>query len=151
MQVKSHSKENTIPYVSTFNPNNAEMFGIFTNNLHIIHSDDKMKDVLNGTKLIKSERQPPNLKKLLTRANFTEKSTAQRKVTKCGRPNCSLCLYMPNGSSYNFNGKVFQVNADLTCDVQNVIYVITCNDCGEYYIEQTCDKLRTRRTTMHNK
>ena len=25
MQVKTHSKENTIPYVSTFNPNNAEM------------------------------------------------------------------------------------------------------------------------------
>ena len=107
MQVKTHSKDNTIPYVSTFNPNNAEMFGIFTNNLHILHSDNKLKDALNGTKLIKSKRQPTNLKKLLTREKFTENSTAQRKVTKCGRPNCSLCLDMPNGSSYNFNGKVF--------------------------------------------
>ena len=42
--------------------------------------------------------------------------------------------------------KFFQVNADMTCDVQNVIYVITCNGCGEYYIGQTGDKLRTRRT-----
>ena len=53
---------------------------------------------------------------------------------------------MPNGSSYNFNGKVFQVNADMTCHVQYVIYVITCNVCVEYYIGQTGDKLRTRRT-----
>ena len=41
MQVKTHSKENAIPHVSTFNPNNAEMFGIFTNNLHILYSGDK--------------------------------------------------------------------------------------------------------------
>ena len=40
MQVKTHSKVNTIPYVSTFNPNNTEMFGIFTNNLHILYSDE---------------------------------------------------------------------------------------------------------------
>ena len=148
MQVKTHSKENTIPYVSTFNPYNAEMFGICTNNLHILYSDDKMKDALNGTKLIKSEIQPPNLKKLLTRTKLTENSTAQRKVTNCGHPYCSLCLYMPNGSSYNFDRKVFQVNADMICDVglRNVIYVITCNGCREYYIGQTVDKLRTRRT-----
>ena len=63
MQVKTRSKENTIPYVSTFNPNNAEVFGIFTNNFHILYSDDKMKDALNGTKLIESKRQAPNLKK----------------------------------------------------------------------------------------
>ena len=28
----------------------------------------------------------------------------------------------------------------------HVLYVITCNGCGEYYIGQTGDKLRTRRT-----
>ena len=34
----------------------------------------------------------------------------------------------------------------MPCDVQNVIYVITCNGCGEYYIGQTGGKLRTKRT-----
>ena len=94
-----------MPFVSTFNPNDAEMFGIFTNNLHILYSDDKMKDALNGTELIKSKIQPPNLKKLSTHAKFTENNTAQR---KCRRPNSCLCLYMPNGSSYNVNGKSFK-------------------------------------------
>ena len=60
-------------------------------------------------------------------------------------PKCNLCLYMPIGGSYNFYGKVFPVNETMTCDVQNVIYVITCNCCGEY-TGQTGDKLRTRRT-----
>ena len=35
----------------------------------------------------------------------------------------------------------------MSCDVENVIYVITCNGCGEYYIGPTGDKLRTRRNT----
>ena len=49
-------------------------------------------------------------------------------------------------SSYNFKGKIFYVNQNMTCEVQNVIYVITCNGCGEYCIGQTGGKLRTRRT-----
>ena len=34
----------------------------------------------------------------------------------------------------------------MLCDVENVLYVITCNGCGKYYIGQTGGKLRTRRT-----
>ena len=34
----------------------------------------------------------------------------------------------------------------ISCDVRNVIYVITCNGCGEYYIGQMGGKLRTGRT-----
>lgn len=33
----------------------------------------------------------------------------------------------------------------MSCEVQNVFYVITCNGCGEYYIGQTGGKPRTRR------
>ena len=34
----------------------------------------------------------------------------------------------------------------MSCDVKNVIYAIKCNGCKEFYIGQTGDKLRTRRT-----
>ena len=34
----------------------------------------------------------------------------------------------------------------MSCDVKNVIYVLECNGCNEYYIGQTGDKLRSRRT-----
>ena len=37
----------------------------------------------------------------------------------------------------------------MSCEVQNVIYVIPCNGCGEYYIGQTGGKLKTTRQTVH--
>ena len=34
----------------------------------------------------------------------------------------------------------------MNCTVQNVLYVLVCNGCKEFYIGQTGDKLRNRRT-----
>ena len=47
---------------------------------------------------------------------------------------------------YIFNGKIFFVKETMSCDVKNVIYALQCNGCQEYYIGQTGDKLRSRRT-----
>ena len=66
------SNEEVLPYVSTFNPNNTEMFGIFKNNMHILTNDQTMSEALSTSKIIKSKRQPPNLKRLITKAEFTE-------------------------------------------------------------------------------
>ena len=41
---------------------------------------------------------------------------------------------------------MFYVNAPMNCEVKNVIYALICNGCGKYYIGQTGDKLRNRRT-----
>ena len=145
-QVQRKQEEDKTPYVSTYNTKNPEMFGIFTNSLHILNSDPKMKDIVDSTKFIKSKRQLPNLKRLLTKAKYSDTQSQIYKVTKCGRSNCSLCQHITESESYNFNGKVFKVNSNMSCDVKNVLYVITCNGCKEYYIGQTGDKLRTRRT-----
>ena len=124
------------------------MFTEIKNSMPILMNDPKMRAVLRTTNFIKSKRQPPNLKKLLTKANFTSTSSGRKdyRVTKCGKPNCSLCQHIVEASSYNFKGKIFYVNQNMSCEVQNVIYVITCNGCGEYYIGQTGGKLRIRRT-----
>ena len=34
----------------------------------------------------------------------------------------------------------------MNCTVKNVLYVLICNGCNEYYIGQTGDKLRNRKT-----
>ena len=34
----------------------------------------------------------------------------------------------------------------MDCTVKNVIYVLVCNGCKEFYIGQTGDKLRNRKT-----
>ena len=99
------NEEEVLPYVSTFNPNNTEMFGIFKNNMNILTNDQTMREALSTSKIIKSKRQPPNLKRLITKAKFTEqKIKTSNKLFKCNRPNCALCVCIEEGNCYNFNG-----------------------------------------------
>ena len=119
LTTQERSKEEVLPYVSTFNPNNTEMFGILKSNLHILTNDQTMSGALSGSKFIKSKRQPPNFKKLITKAKFTEQQIkTSNKVFKCNRPNCALCDHLEEGNAYDFNGKVFYVNATMSCDVK---------------------------------
>ena len=50
------------------------------------------------------------------------------------------------GNSFDFNERHFKIKISMSCDVSNVIYVLICNGCKKYYIGQTGDKLRNRRT-----
>lgn len=107
-----------------------------------------MSNVLARYKFIKSKRQKKNLKHLLTRAKFSE-SREPPKVTRCGRPNCGLCVHLIEGEKYNFKcGKEMYVKENMSCDVKNVIYVIKCRGCDNEYIGETGD-LR-KRVTVHN-
>ena len=150
--------EEVIPYVSTYNPHNTEMFSIFKNNLHFLTSDQTIRDALSGTGIIKSKRQPPKLKtktkkkKTYHKARFTDTRTSTTNfVSKCNRRNCGLCECLDESNSYNFNGKIFYVNETMSCDVRNVIYVITSNRCNEYYIGQTAINFAQEEQYMHNK
>ena len=40
----------------------------------------------------------------------------------------------------------FQVKENMNCLSRIILYVITCNGCGEQYLEQTGDILRNRMT-----
>ena len=46
-----------------------------------------------------------------------------------------LKVYKKQTQNYfDFNGKKYYVNATMSCDVKNVLYVIRCLGCNEYYI-----------------
>ena len=49
--------DDRLPYVSTYNPNNTEMFGILKGNSHILTNDQTMREALSTSKIIKSKRQ----------------------------------------------------------------------------------------------
>ena len=70
-------------------------------------------------------------------------------MTKWGRSNCGLCSQLIEGTEFDFkNGKIFKVNAPMTCNVRNVVYVILCRGCNELYIGKT-NNLR-KRVIAHN-
>lgn len=137
--------ENITPFISTFNPKNREVFGILKTNMDIFNQDERMKNIMENTKIIKGKRQLPNLRRILINSEFRENNT-QPCVSKCNEPRCGLCKNIIEGTSLQLKQKTFHVREDMNCTVQNVLYVLVCNGCKEYYIGQTGDKLRNRKT-----
>jgi len=145
LHVEQKPKTNITPYVSTHNPKNRELFGIINTNMDILKEDETMKKIINETKFIKCKRQLPNLKRILTKSEFKEiNKTAS--VSKCKEPRCALCDYLVEGNTLEIKGRTFYVKENMDCKVKNVMYVLRCNGCSEFYIGQTGDKLRNRRT-----
>ena len=146
--VREKTEENIIPFVSIFNPKNPEMFKTIRQNLPILYEDETMKEITQAYHIIKSKRQPWNLKRQLTRAKFNETQESP-KVTKCNRPNCGVCAYLMTDNHYLFKcGKKFKVKTSMPCGTKNLIYLIQCSGCQEEYIGETGDTLR-HRLTVH--
>ena len=142
-------EDQKVPYVSTFNPNHPEIFTEIRKNLPIFFRSETMKRALGDKQIIKSKRQPQNLKRILTNAKFSLNDHCENSVTKCNRSNCGLCSQLIEGTEFDFkNGKIFKVNAPMTCNARIVVYVILCRGCNELYIGET-NNLR-KRVIVHN-
>ena len=134
---KEITQENTIAYVSTHNPINVEFFNTIHENLTILTQDTRMKDIMSNFKIIKSKRQPNNLKKLPTRARCTPNRPIKG-IERCKRSNCGLCPYLLEGKTYTFkSGQHFTLKFNGSCNIENVIYAMKCNGCSQDYIGET--------------
>ena len=58
-------EESVNTYVSTHNPQNPELLSIIKSNLPILQEDPKINSILSKFTMIKSKRQPNNLKQIL--------------------------------------------------------------------------------------
>ncbi|VDI57593.1 Hypothetical predicted protein [Mytilus galloprovincialis] len=115
--------------------------------LPILHKSEKMKDLVDKSQLIGSRRQAPNLKKLLTRAQFSTQKVAE--IQKCGDPRCGTCEMLEVGQSKTLkSGTVIKPNKSMNCKSENVIYCATCPTCNKNYIGQTnrlIDRVRVHK------
>ena len=146
LQLRERNEESITQFISTHNPKNVGLFGIIKQNLEMFKNDETMVDVIKNTKVIKCNRQLPNLKRMLIKSEFRDINIIP-KVSKCKDARCGLCDYLIEGSSFCFDGnKTFHVKENMDCTVRNVLYALVCNGCKEIYIGQTGDKLRNRRT-----
>ena len=144
--LKSNKTKDTfqiIPYISTHNPNNSNTFSQIKNNFNILTSDPNMKEIMKNRKIISCKKQPPNLKRILTKSSYCEKEKIPL-VEKCGKPRCSICDIIITGDKYKFNNnKTIEIKVSMNCTVLNCIYVIKCENCNFSYIGETCN-LRSR-------
>ena len=113
---KKHNNEKRLVYVATYNKNNPELFTEIMKNLEEIQNEDKIKEILDTTKIIKNQRQSKNLKRILTFSTFGENTTQE--VTKCINKRCKICDIIIEGKSYTFKNPEtkFKINKNLSCN-----------------------------------
>jgi len=143
---EKNSSFDILTFVNTNNPNNINFFNnVLHRNIQFLQQDQTLNEVIQNNKIINAKRQPANLKRILTRANFRNNDQVLS-VKKCNKTRCVLCPNVIEGESFMFKGcsGKFYPNANMTCDTQNVIYVIVCPGCGEIYIGETKNPLKTR-------
>ena len=105
---------------------------------------------MSKTKVIHSQRQPRNLKRMLTNSYFSRLKDTDPEVKICGTKRCGTCPYLKQGKEITFSttNETFRIKHSMSCTSTNLIYVITCAGCGHNYIGETGDVLRNR-VTVH--
>ena len=118
------------------------------NNLEEPEKKDKIKEIIDTTKIIKSQRQPKNLKRILTSSTLGQNTT--QGVVKCNNKRCKICDIIIEGKSYTFKNHETKskINENLSCNSKNVVYIIECSKCKEIYRGST-QALNTR-TSVHS-
>ncbi len=154
--LKTRQKKDLIVFVTDYNPNNPNFIETIKKSIPMLNGSDKMMKVMSQKTLIHSQRQPKNLKLLLTKSNFeSSQSIPQNKpkiVAKCGKVRCKkLCNMLIEGDSFKMsNGKILCPNTLLDCDSKFVIYCLKCEGCGENYIGSTERQNDTHRSFTEN-
>ena len=107
------------------------------------------KKCFKDIKLIKRQRQPSSLKKLLARAIYSNKKEHCSK--KCTKTKCACCYNIKEGSFHTFKttGDIFYLKEDMTFESNDLIYAVVCSTCNQEYTGETregkkrvCDRVR---------
>ena len=153
-KTKQWQMNKMLPFVSTFNPMNPDLFSISTKTFSLLNASPKMQRALKNMKLIRSYRQPPSLTQVVTRAKFTYSENAQMtrpvamndtKVTKCNDKKCGTCPLIATTNEILFHNNTipFKIKSNVDCNATNILYLINCSGCQKEYIGQT-SHLRAR-------
>ena len=136
-----NSSKNTnenIVHVSTYDPNvtsNSELIQKLFNELQ---KNESTRNAFQNKKLIFSKRQPPNLKNILTRAEFVGKPIIGG-VSKCSKPRCKICEIIISDKFFYFAKTKYNfcIKSNMSCDTKNCIYLLQCAGCQDIYIGET--------------
>ena len=141
---KLKKKDNILPFISTYNPNNSNVFPKVREIYGNLQTSKTLSKIFAKHKLIDCKRQPSNLKRLLCSSNFsTNKLTF--KTIKC-RKICFSCDYIVEAELFKFNNwqQPFILKSNFNCETPNPIYVIIFSGCNKEYIGQTGGQLKER-------
>ena len=149
-----NNDKNVITFTRTYSPNHQFSFKKF-NNCITNTTNSELQKAFNDKKILFTTRQPKKLRNLLVQAKF-ETKTIPKSPKLTGLFLCSNCVYHKAGyiipcSSFSFkltNGKTitWTYKNYFSCDSKDVIYILICKTCDNFYLGQTQDfKQRTAK------
>ena len=96
-------------------------------------------------------RQPQNLKRIVTKCNFSEGCVADPPARK-GCFNCNKCRVscpiLREGDRFKSTntGKSYKIDWHLTCNSSYVIYLGTCRKCNGQYVGKSTTAFKVRHS-----
>ena len=125
---KIMSIDYSLPFITTYNPNNPNVYEMADKSVECLKRNKV--DGFENLRIIKSKRQAPNLKRILSKAEFSQKQVGDY---KCPDKRCECCASLLLDNSYTFKNvdKTFTLKTYFSCDSYNLFYFIICPTCGE--------------------
>ena len=79
--------------------------------------------IMSKTKVIHSQRQPRNLKRMLTNSYFSRLKDTDPEVKICGTKRCGTCPYLKQGKEFTFSttNETFWIKHLMNCTSMNLI------------------------------
>ena len=106
---------------------------LLSQNRHYTPTDENIKNVFKNTNIVHALRQPPNLLRRLSKAQFTsqDNNRQQNGLYRCNNKRCNLCkLYIQECVSFmTANDYEWQIRCHITCNSRNVLYYLKCKVC----------------------
>ena len=130
-KVKPRNAKSLIVFSTSFNPHGPNVNKIINRNIHLLLSNDNLKEVSpKGTILVANKREK-NLQQLLMRSDpYNIKDDQQLKedrgYSKCSYKNCDSCNNFVDETTYiecNATGRKYKIRRDTSCSLKNFIYV----------------------------
>ena len=145
------SKKTTpLPFVTTYS-SNLDSKRILTTARDLLSNvqDDRLKDIFSGHSPLLALKQPPNLLRQISSAEYTSSPTAKIEdgLFKCEDKKCKLCrLYIQQCKSFRLaDGSEWTIKGNVTCHSKCVLYYLVCLFCnGDTSKTGKTNKFRTR-------
>ena len=150
---KSNSRK--YPLITKFNHKLPPMSKYINENLHILELTPETSRMFNKSSVFVSYKMENNILSMITKNKFKSKSLGNGHQIddpnwgcfKCSKL-CTLCknfmVESKSVTSSNTN-QVFKIKSHITCDSENIIYMITDKVCKDvFYVGYTEDNMKVR-------
>ena len=137
--------------VTTFNPSCTPLKDIVQSSWNLL-GRTAITDQVFHTTPIYGYRRNKNLKDILVRAKISHTETTpdtkeiRSKNRKCIAKKCRYCPRLdPTGNVQNSTtARTYPTRTKVTCNSNNLIYCIKCNQCSKLYVGQTKNSIKER-------